>query len=197
MIHTFGDSHATVGWCRIPGVEHHTSGPVTCHRIGKYGLSGINITGRVVGGDFAVFSFGEIDCRCHIGRYAECDAGAEIERLVGLYFNTLAENAALNPGVVIGVQTVTPAVRKEEQVDAPDYPFIGTNDERRRFVSLFNDGYRKFCKALGMVCVDIHDQYADSEGFLNPKYSDGTVHIDDPVFIIEFLKGNKCTNWTT
>lgn len=188
MIHTFGDSHSDAGWCAIKGVHTHPIGPLTCHRVGRDGLDAVNITGKVQPGDIAIFCFGEIDCRCHVGKFVTEGIMDFANITVGNYFKTLQQNAEANPEVTIGVLTVTPASKKNGLKEAPDFPFIGTDEERASYVVCFNVLYRLWCKKLGFICVDVHSQYSDGDGMLNSQYSTDGVHITNPVFIIGELK---------
>ena len=186
MIHTFGDSHCESGWAALRGVETHWMGAYTAYSVGKMGLEKLRVT--VPAGNTAVFCFGEIDCRCHMNRYVTEGVMDIAVPLVERYFDTLRLNAELNPGVKIAVQTVTPAVRRAGQVEHGDYPFRGTDDERRSYVACFNVLYRSWCLQLGWACVDVHDAYADKDGFLNPEYSDGSVHISNPIFLSQSIE---------
>ena len=80
MIHTFGDSHARgdtgkrcsiAGWQYCDNVAAHWLGAILCYSFGKENLDRCNISDEkynVKDGDSVVFSFGEIDCRCHINK---------------------------------------------------------------------------------------------------------------------------------
>jgi hypothetical protein len=51
----------------IPNINIHHLGVVLCYSIGIGGLNRINIKNfNVEDRDIVIFSFGEIDCRCHI-----------------------------------------------------------------------------------------------------------------------------------
>lgn len=186
MIHTFGDSHCQSGWAELHCVENHWMGPWTAYSVGNSGLDKLRVT--VPPGNTAIFCFGEIDCRCHMNRFVTEGVMDVAGPLVERYFDTLLLNAELNPGAQFGVQTVTPAVHRFGLREDGDYPFRGTDDERRSYVFCFNVLYRLWCKKLGWLCVDVHDAYADKDGFLNREYSDGSVHIKDPRFLHEFIQ---------
>jgi hypothetical protein len=67
-IHVFGDSHVSE-FSNIPGCLLHYVGPITMHRIGRDGLNFLDMTSYgVQENEVAIFVFGEIDCRCHIGK---------------------------------------------------------------------------------------------------------------------------------
>ena len=67
-IHTFGDSHSTNGWNNVDG--HHL-GPRLCYNFGKKKLEvcDIRVFKKINDGDILIFSFGEIDCRCHVHKH--------------------------------------------------------------------------------------------------------------------------------
>jgi len=72
-IHTFGDSHASnihSGWKHCDNIKAHHLGPILCYSFGKEILNRCNIENfNIKDNDSVIFSFGEIDCRCHIHKH--------------------------------------------------------------------------------------------------------------------------------
>jgi len=44
------------------------------------------------------------------------------------------------------------------------------------------------CLLNDFIFFDIYDKYTDDRGFLKNELSDGNVHIDNPIYIKEFLE---------
>ena len=188
-IHTFGDSHCNAGWSRIPGVKRHHMGPVLCYSIGtKDELLDLQGYG-VADGDVVVFCFGEIDCRCHIQKHVSKERTHErvIDEIVDKYLRAIQRKVKSLSGVKTCVYNVPPAVHKATTWQHPQYPYLGTDEERRTYVEYFNGRLRQRCPEFGYVFFDIYDQCVDEEGFLLPEISDGVVHITDATIIGRFL----------
>jgi len=193
--HTIGDSHAKYPWCYIPGIEVHHLGPMLCHTVGKHKhdlVNGMNISREgVKPGDTVCFCFGEIDCRCHVHKFVTANRTYKqvIDDIVKDYFISLMENEKLVSGVRMVVYNVVPPPRKANSPEDQDYPYRGSDDDRSVYARYFNEVYDWHCKELGWTFVNVYDRYADTEGFLSKTYSDGHVHIANPVFIVEAVKG--------
>ena len=188
-IHTFGDSHSCEGWNRIDGVNIHHIGPILCHSFGKEKLVRINI-GRnkdVKQGDVVVFCLGEIDCRCHIAKYAAMNddgmpVASSLEKVIGPLVENYMRAIALNmntvpKGVRVGVYNVVPPARADPSHENAEYPFVGSDACRLAIVKTFNRMLAKACEKRMFTFIDVFDDYADEDGFLDPKTSDGHVHI--------------------
>ena len=164
-----------------------------CYTVGRLKhdrTNGLNIQPTVKPGDTACFCFGEIDCRCHIHKHVTADRGHKqvIDQIVTDYFIALMENENLVPGVRMVVYNVVPPARFPGTQQNPDYPFLGNNEERVAYSRHFNTAIAWNCKEASYTFIDVYDKYADEGGCLNPFYSDGHVHINNPVFIIEAIK---------
>jgi hypothetical protein len=140
--------------------------------------------------DYACFCFGEIDCRCHIHKYKETWR-ENIIHLVDNYIDAINQNARICPNIKIIIQSVTPAANTDSYKSTDiDYPHLGTNVERVTYTTYLNSLLKQKCAEHGYIFLDVHDNYATSEGLLNDEYSDKEVHIRDPRFIIDFIKNN-------
>jgi hypothetical protein len=192
---TIGDSHAKYPWCYIPGIEVIHLGPILCHTVGKHKndlVNGVNISNHgIKPEDTVCFCYGEIDCRCHIHKHVTASRAYQqvIDEIVGDYFVALMENEKLVPGVKMAVFNVIPPARFPGATQNNDYPYRGTNEERVAYSRHFNTAIAWNCKEVGYAFIDVYDKYADEGGCLDTRYSDGHVHINNPVFVIEALKG--------
>lgn len=188
-IHTFGDSHAHAGWSCLTGVVCHSIGPVLCYSIGvsddrlKLHRSG------VIDGDVVVFCFGEIDCRCHVHKYVPEGRSHEsvIDEIVDKYLRAIQRRVQGFFDITVCVYNVPPTIHRKGTRKNPEYPHLGTDEERRTYVEYFNSVLRRRCPEVGYVFFDIYDKCTDADGFLAPQISDGVVHIADATIIGNFL----------
>ena len=67
------------------------------------------------------------------------------------------------------------------------WPCVGTDEERKEYVRYMNECFKTRCTEYGFVFFDVHDKCADENGYFNLKYRDHCIHINNPVFLIEFL----------
>lgn len=144
-------------------------------------------------GDALVLCYGEIDARCHLHHYmgeterSFCDP---IHDLVDNYLAlVLAYTEALKArGVKICIYFVLPAARRLISQENLDYPFAGSDEDRKRYSLCMNNRLREGCLKNDFIFVDLYDAYCDADGFLDPEKSDGHVHIRDAGPLVEFIK---------
>lgn len=203
-IYVFGDSHAWNGWAEWPvwkiepnRVVIYHMGPVLAYTVGAKGIDRMNLKDHstIRSGDVAVFSFGEIDCRTHISRHIQPDRPYQtiIDDIVAKYFECIKLNAerydAANP-LKIWVYSVPPPAYRDSIMEQDKFPVSASDDERKQYVLYFNSKLREVCQKYAYGFFDVHDAYADKNGMLNRELSDGTVHIRDSRYIIEFIRAN-------
>ena len=194
MFHIFGDSHSMYGWKNIRSdkIQIHHKGPILCYSFGQRKLRRINIAkgSGVKNGDYVCFSLGEIDCRCHIHKHVTPTNTYQkiIDSIVENYFIALEENSKLFQNIYICVYSVVPAVQKDNTPENPDYPYLGTDEERKSYVEYFNKCLKKECIKHTYIFIDVSKKYADENGFLNKKLSDKSVHIQNPMHLLDFFK---------
>jgi len=204
--HTFGDSHCWKGWESIKGVQIHWLPGKLCHSFGRDKLSLLNIRNYgVQEGDSVLFSFGEIDCRCHVHKYiTETRSYRDvIDELVRNYFVAIDENvkqySKLNvfvyftpPGDVTLAHTEQEIRRfidiKVGPMEETKFPWLGSNADRKSYYDYFYSKLKEHCDRYGYRMFDVYHKYSDDRGFLNSEYSDKTVHVKDPVFLLEELR---------
>jgi hypothetical protein len=191
-IHTVGDSHSYSGWS---GIINHHIGPYLCYTFGKKKLNMFNIKQfGIKDGDTLIFCFGEIDCRCHIHKHITNTRSYQmiINDLVNEYFEAIKAHITTS-GIRfkhVCVYNVVPPVQKWNTCENIDYPFLGTDEERKQYALYFNQRLKQKCLEYGYVFFDIYDKYTDANGFLNKELSDDNVHIKNGVYILEFIKNN-------
>ena len=188
IIHTFGDSHSYFGWDNVPNIVTHHLGPKLCYSIGR---DGINISNYgVKENDIVVFCFGEIDCRCHIHKHINNDTTYKqiIDEIVEKYFFQINMNMSLFKNITMSVYNVVPPIEKHNTGENKDFPYLGTDEERKSYVLYFNEKLKEKCKDNNYIFFDVYDKYTDNNGFLSKILGDGCVHIKNGIFIEKFIK---------
>ena len=191
VIHTFGDSHSYSGWNEIINIQNHHLGPKLCFSIG---LDGINIKDgyNVNNGDTVIFSFGEIDCRCHIHKHITIsnDFKQIIDTIVNNYFIQIQNAVNTFDNLITVIYNVVPPIQKHNIAEHSSFPYLGTDEERKTYVLYFNEKLKQKCIEYRFLFFDIYNNYIDSNGFLNKSLSDDSVHIRDGVYIKHFVENN-------
>lgn len=176
MIHAFGDSH--VWACKPFAVTHHVGG----HTMHHVGLNGVPRSGELEIGDTLLSVFGEIDCRCHLGRIAEA-AGTQLENIVKptvmLYCVALRDLGDERGLSRIIVSCVVPP---SDNGDAPSVPFWGTLEQRVFVTQMVNAHLEMECQKRGLEFLNFYKSFALKDGSLDPNKSDGLVHIAEKCY---------------
>ena len=76
-------------------------------------------------------------------------------------------------------------------MENPEYPYLGSDEERKNYVLYFNKKIREKCIEKNYIFFDIYDKYIDENGFLRKDLSDGNVHIGNGVYINNFINDNN------
>ena len=191
IIHTFGDSHCYFGWGGIPNLQTHHLGPKLCFSIGRDGID-IRKGYNVNNGDTVIFSFGEIDCRCHIHKHVtETNNYTRIiDSIVNNYFTQIKKAVDTFDKLRTVIYNVVPPIQKHNISENPTFPFLGTDVERKAYVLYFNKKLQEKCIEYNFIFFDVYNNYIDTNGFLNKSLSDGNVHIRDGVYLKLFIKNN-------
>jgi FkbM family methyltransferase len=190
LLHTIGDSHGggingLVGaFDLIGGVAHHHLGPRLMHSVGRDGLD-LRAYG-IADGDTVICCFGEIDCRCHVHKFGP-NYRRTIAETVERYVQALLANLGRLPRLRICLYNIIPPIRKAGKLENPEYPYLGTDEERLAYVTCMNELLAEQCERYGLIFVNVAREYADEQGFLRDSQSDGNVHVADPVPLRRFL----------
>lgn len=201
IVHTFGDSHGSFFFSNdrtmIPRNEQshfnylnntylqkiefriNWFGSKTMHSIGRDGLNALNIQNyNVTENDVALFVFGEIDARCHIGKQRDLnnrDLEEIIETLAHTFMETLQKNRSLFKNIYIVVVSVIPPTNNAYN---ESYPYHGSLNDRALITQKLNNKLKQLCDAYSFGFLDIYSQYTNTEGILDNNRSDGVVHIN-------------------
>jgi hypothetical protein len=192
-IHTIGDSHSFNGWS---GIINHCAGPLLCYSFGKEKLNRCDIRNfNIKDGDTIVFCLGEIDCRCHIHKHITDTITHQdiINDIVDNYIEAIDENIIISQLKLknICVYNVVPPVQRYNTLEDHAYPYLGTDEERKKYVLYFNEKLKEKCIEKEYIFFDIYDKYIDENGFLKKYLSDDAVHIKNGEYISNFIKENN------
>lgn len=196
MIHTFGDSHASKPcWNDCYNVIPHHIGPILCYSFGKDPLSRCNIKNYgLKNNDSVIFCFGEIDCRCHVNKHITNSRSYKdiINEIVENYIEAININLKnINLKLkYICIYNIIPPVQRYNTEENKYYPFVGSDEERKKYVLYFNECLKVKCKQNNWIFFDVYEAYSDNNGYLDKHLSDGSVHIKDTKYIKEFIKNN-------
>lgn len=189
----FGDSHASNTFKSVADVviEKRQSPGLTMHKVGRDGL---NFHNYMKIGDTIIYCCGEIDVRCHIKK--QINLRREKEEII----NTLSEkyvNSIINRDQCdlknkikierIIMSVVPPCIFKNIR-DNPDYPCIGTDEERVEYTVLLNQKLKFLCEKNDIMFLDVYSLYRDENGSMRSDMSKDGVHISNCDFVVEYLK---------
>jgi hypothetical protein len=190
-IHTVGDSHSYNGWPSWV-IPHHI-GPTLCFSFGRDKLSRCDIRNYgLKNGDTIIFCLGEIDCRCHVHKHLiePSDYKQVIDGIVNNYVDTIKLNIEVS-GLTfknVCIYNVVPPVERYNTLENPEYPYLGSDEERKSYVLYFNSRLEEKCKDNSFLFFNVYNSYCDANGFLSKHLSDGNVHIRDPCYNQEFIQ---------
>lgn len=179
MLYLYGDSHARSSFKGLTIPHDCRSEPsVTMHRIGRD--KGIVNWTPCAPNDTVVLSYGEVDCRGHIGKQIDLgrDEDEVISELTSPYVDTIRSVVSCR---VVVVAVIPPTTRAEYEAENPDggFPFVSSDADRVRYTAKVNASLAAHCKRLGFVFFDPYGPYTREDGCLRRELSDGNVHVGD------------------
>jgi len=189
-LHAYGDSHISQhsSWDKfnIAGLR------VSCNWLGpklmySFGRDNMMVVNKVQPNDIVLFSFGEIDCRCHVGKY-KSNWKKCINDMTNAYFKTIANNLIKQPKLTTCVYNIVPPVERALPKNAwlekdNKLPAVGTDNDRKTYTIYMNSVLQHQCDVYGFTFIDIYTKYIDDSGYLNSELSDGNCHIKDIKYV--------------
>lgn len=197
MIHVIGDSHASnihSGWKHCKNIiSHHIPGTL-CFSFGRDKLKRCNIKNyNINNGDVIIFCFGEIDCRNHVKKYITPTNTYKniIDNIIKNYIDAININLRqITKDVKVCIYNVIPPVPYIKLNSSHPFPFLGSDNERKKFVNYFNLRLKQECKNQEFVFFDIYNEIKDENGFLRKELKDNTCHLIDGNAINKFIINN-------
>lgn len=197
MIHIFGDSHANTNFSNIKynNILNHYQNSITMYRVGRDKLNFINFRSYGIKDmDIIIYQFGEVDCRCHIGKQLLLGRKLDeiILELINNYINSINENLIGYNNIKIIICCVPPQMNQQyfENLHGPithEFPFIGTNEERINYTLLVNNELKKQCIENSFYFLDYYEYYTNNEGTLKTELSDNICHIRHNQIVLNTL----------
>ena len=177
--YVFGDSHGNYLFARAANAILHCTPGRTMHRVGRDGAVDMLQQVEFETNDVAIFTFGEIDIRCHMLQIAASKGWSlqdEAEDLATRYISALTDalsKRSYRPRV--GVMGIVPPI--DPLVPNPILPAAGTLAERLVAWFLLNNALKVRTLQAGYTFVAIPRFYQSRNGSLKRRYSDGHAHI--------------------
>lgn len=200
MIHTIGDSHSEFGWKDIEVVKCNNLGPKLMFNFKKEIFKIVNIQSD----DSVVFCFGEIEVRCHIKKNIVYDNYQPIiTNICNNYISEILEIKKNNNITSAYIYNILPTRRVDskepynitcityqnyDEEGAKPFPFIGSDSERKKYTIFFNYELKKLAQKNNLGFIDVYQEYADEDGYLNMNLSDGSVHIGNKIYLENYIK---------
>ena len=196
-IHIFGDSHGMFNFKNIKynNVINHATPSITMHRIGRDKLEYINFKAQNINdNDIVIYQFGEIDCRCHIGK--QILLGRTFEDIVTELIKNFIDSIKLNiknfNKINIIICCIPPPMCQNyyENIHGPvthQFPFVGTNEQRIKYTILMNEKLKKECINNNLYFLDYYEYYKSPDNLLKIELSDNVCHINDNNYILNIL----------
>ncbi len=197
IIHIFGDSHARHNFNNIKyqNIVNNYKNSITMHRVGRdkkefinYKLYDIN------NNDIIIYQFGEVDCRCHIGKQLLLNRKLEdiISELVNNYIDSIKINIQEYNNLKIIICNIPPPMNNEyyEKLHGPithEFPFIGTNLERANYTIKVNEMLKNKCEENNFIFLDYYNFYKNENGTIKTELTDNICHIVENNYILEKL----------
>jgi len=145
--------------------------------------------------DVVVISCGEGDVRCFIKPQLEQRKLDPEQLLFGMAERYVARLKTLDTNgaqvAILSIPPPSPYARCWNIEFIPsqlNLPPAGTDRERDIYTRMLNHYVACGCNALGLLFIDVHSQYADSDGMLMAELSDGGVHIKDTSRVRDILR---------
>ena len=195
MFHTIGDSHASnihSAWKIFENkIKSHHIGPCLAYSFGRDKLKRINLQKLgIQENDIVCFCLGEIDVRCHIHKYINTNTYKNIiNNIIEMYIEAINENIKTYKNIKVCIYNIIPPKYYIEGMEYnPDFPFLGTNEDRLQYTKYFNSKLKECCNTYNFIFIDIYNNYCDNNGFLDLHKSDNSVHIIDGNYLKHYLE---------
>jgi hypothetical protein len=183
----FGDSHVKFLFKNTKNTKLNWLGPITMYRVGRdaawFLKEGDNGEGK-----WGIFVFGEIDVRCHIEKQAlfqKVSIDQLISNITKKYLVGIEGSSRFSNYIILGCPPPSDGPGLENK-ESPVFGKISTRVEIRKSLDY---ELANHCKIKGFYFSPFPDFYETKDGILDPRMSDGSVHIQSemawPVIILD------------
>lgn len=196
-IYIFGDSHGIFNFKNIKynNVINNASPSITMHRVGRDKLNFINFRSHnISNNDIIIYQFGEIDCRCHIGRQLLFgrQLNTIIDELINNYIDSIKINCSMYNNIKIIICCIPPTMCQSyyENLHGPithEFPFVDSDEKRGLYTKLMNDKLKNECRKNNFIYLDYYTNYVNDINTLKIELSDNICHINDNTYILNIL----------
>lgn len=126
--------------------------------------------GVVVPGDAIVFSFGEIDIRCHVFKHVCQNKTYKdvVDDIIGHYMDFLIQVKGMGFRPYVWGPIGTP--KDGWYIEHPDWPHAGNEVERNKATLYFNKRLKQECKTVGIGFIGIAEQLIDGDYRTRTEY---------------------------
>lgn len=199
-IHVYGDSHAHFCFSGLASrfttaldfvYRSHHMYSTTMHRVGR-DKHIINCDSASIDktNDVIIILYGEIDCRCHIGRQVQAGRDLEeiVDTLVCKYIDTI-RNYGFKTVIVVAVPPPVP-IKEFEARNGPithHLPMVGGDEERLVYTKMTNDKLKEKCFEGDLHFVDPFNSYLRPDGMMDFSKSDGNSHIGNNEDVLDYI----------
>ncbi len=199
---SIGDSHSMFTFRDIPGIVNVALGPVTMHRVGRDGLDRFSLFRKeswiwpervLKHGDSIYFSFGEIDCRCHIEKERQKGRSLDdiVTTLADLYVRAIVQ--VRRDGIGYWVVSVTPPAYQKYLRFFHSFSPVGSDENRALYTEALNEKLKYFAAQNGIAYLDIYSLYADDKKMMRYELSDTRVHVGETKPVQDLLDQTTAT----
>jgi len=196
MIHCIGDSHVSVftGTDRISegypcafdcldGFRTYRTGPSLAYSMGDPNHNAFRWVYSIIAtfvqpGDFAMLSFGEIDCRTHVAKQAEIQNRSveDISREISMRYSSAVitlKRAGHKMLVYAPVPTLNHYNPSAAICDENPYPHVGTTEQRNLATKIITEETARILEPEGVPVISIFNEVVD-----NKLNTDGSYYVD-------------------
>lgn len=160
-------------------------GPVTFWRFCRDKENCVNLE-TITNGRCVLFSFGEIDVRCHIMNHTVTTYQDVIDNMMNELRIYLGKNSNR---LDLHFMSIPPPMYKD-MCTSPneDFPFVGLDEQRSEITIYFNNKLKELSEKHNIGYFDYYKFYCDEKNMLDYKKSDTVVHVIKTKELEDYVK---------
>lgn len=161
----------------------------TMYRVGRDQTKFLDLRNLGINNCVVLFNFGEVDCRCHIGKQV-IEKKRKIEEVIEALVQNYIKFIKLTQKQVANLIYVVIAVIPPTDIFFnPDAPRYGSLENRVSITNMLNEKLQKECFKSDIIFLDPYTIFRDQDGTLILEFSDRVVHVNPNInyFIKEYI----------